>query len=94
MAYYLSSLLGLYDLAPRLAKLSKSEIAGKLPGIPPQLLTGLLERFTESTGKRYAVTEKTKTKLLAWICVVYLHLDEFSVELGKLSKDLNLPQTK
>lgn len=94
MAYYLTALLGLYDMAPRVSKLSKTELAAKFPGIPPQLLTGLLDRFTEPTGKRYAVTEKTKTKLFAWICVVYLHLDDFSVELGKLSKDLNLPQTK
>ena len=94
MAYYLAALLALYDLAPRLSKLTRPEIASKLPGLPSQMLDGLLSRFTEPLGKKFAVTEKTKTKLLAWICVVYLHLDAFNAEVGKMAKELNMPQPK
>lgn len=94
MAYYLSALLCLYNIAPRLSKLSKSEIPSKFPGVPQQMLDGLLDRFTETDGKKRTVTDKMKTKLLAWICVVWLHMDEYSVELGKVAKELALPQAK
>ena len=94
MAYYLAALLGLYDLAGRISKMSSAEIAQKLPGIPAPLLGGMLERFTEASGKKRSITEKTKLKLLAWICVAYLHLDEFSVEVGKLASELRLPPAK
>jgi DNA-directed RNA polymerase I subunit RPA49 len=66
----------------------------KLPGCPTQLLNGLLTRFAEKSGKKYTSTEKTKTKLLAWMCTVYLHLDGFSVSVERVAKELNLAPGK
>lgn len=58
------------------------------------MVDGILERFTESVGKKYSVTDKTKTKLLAWICVVWLHIDEYSTEVAKVAQELSMPPNK
>ena len=94
MGYYLCALLAFNDISGSLSKMTSSEISSKLPGVPPQIVNGLVSRFSEATGKKRAVSEKMKTKLLAWICVAYLHLDNFSVDVGKVAKELNLQPNK
>jgi DNA-directed RNA polymerase I subunit RPA49 len=66
----------------------------KLPGVPLPLLDGLLARFTETIGQKHVVTEKTKTKLLAWICVVWLHLEEYTADVSRLASELKMPPAK
>jgi DNA-directed RNA polymerase I subunit RPA49 len=94
MLYYLSCLLGFYNAAHGLQKMSVSEMPAKFPGIPAQVLNGLCARFAEPVGKRFAVTDKCKMKLLAWICVCYLAADGWSVDVAKVAKELALPPTK
>ncbi|KAK4689942.1 DNA-directed RNA polymerase I subunit RPA49, partial [Tremellales sp. Uapishka_1] len=94
MLYYLSALHAFNNSSAQLHKTSTSEMAGKLPGVSPQLLNGLITRFAESSGKKYTVTERMKTKLLAWICTVYLAVDNWSTEVGKVAKDLSMTPLK
>jgi DNA-directed RNA polymerase I subunit RPA49 len=92
MLYYLSSLIALNDSSSALSKLKPSELSSKFPGLPQQVLNGLLSRFAEqqSSKKAHAITEKGKVKLLAWICVVFLHCEGWSIEIGKVAKDLSM----
>ncbi|WWD15781.1 hypothetical protein CI109_100205 [Kwoniella shandongensis] len=92
--YYLSCLLAFHDFAPRLSKTASSELSAKFPGVPRQLIDGLITRFSETAAKKHSVTEKMKTKLLAWICLLYLLLDGYAVEVGRVAKDLKMEPTK
>lgn len=94
MLYYLACLLQFYNFAGQLSKTSKSELPAKFPGVPQQVLNGLLTRFAEPQGKQFTVTEKTKTKLLAWICVCYLACDGWSVDISRVARDLSLTPAK
>ena len=94
MCYYLSTLLLLHDLAPRLSKISPPDLPSKFPGVPQQLLKGCIARFTELSGKSYTVTDKTRTKLLAWICVLYLSLNDWTMTVGTVANDLKLPPAR
>ncbi|WWD01572.1 hypothetical protein V866_008517 [Kwoniella sp. B9012] len=87
---YLATLLSLYDNPSVISKIPPGQIQTKFPNVPQQLLDGVIKRFSELQGKKRVVTEKMKTKLLAWICVMYLTLDGFSVEIGKVARDLKL----
>lgn len=64
------------------------------PGVPSQIISGVLSRFTEKSSKKYKVTEKCKTKLLAWMCVIYLTVDGWSTDIGKVAADLKIRPAK
>lgn len=53
-----------------------------------------MTRFAEPDGKKFKVTERCRQKLLMWICVCYLAADGWTVDVGKVAKDLGLPSTK
>jgi len=90
MCYYLSTILLLHDLAPQLHKIPRTDLPAKFPGVPEQLRNGCISRFTESSGKRYTVTDKTRTKLLAWICALYLSLNDWTIPVGTVAAELKL----
>lgn len=92
--YYLSTLLLLNDLSPTLHRIAPAELPAKFPGVPQQLVNGCISRFTESQNKRYTVTDRTRTMLLAWICVLYLSLNEWAIPVGTVASDLKLPPGK
>ena len=94
LAYYLAALLAFNDLSPRLSKISKSELPSKFPGLPTQVLNGMLERFAEPISKRHTVSEKMKTKLLAFICTLFLVLDECNTDATRVAKELNIVPNK
>jgi DNA-directed RNA polymerase I subunit RPA49 len=94
MLYYLSCLLAFNDFAGRLSKTSASDLPAAFPGVPTQVTNGLVSRFAESVGKRYTVTEKSKTKLLAWICIIYLWVDGWTTDVGRVAKDLGMTPMK
>lgn len=54
----------------------------------------MLSRFAEPNGPKHNVTEKTKTKLLVWICLLYLILEGYSVEVAKVAKELKMEPAK
>ena len=92
--YYLSLLQHFNSLSAAISKLSPSELVEKFPGVPNQLINGLLQRFAEQAGKRYNVTERMKTKIQAWMCVIYLLLDGWNTDVGKVAGDLSTPPGK
>lgn len=94
MLFYLSCLLSWYNFANQVSKTPISELPLKQQGIPTQVLDGLVTRFAEPSGKRAQVTDKAKTKLLMWICTCYLAVDGWSVEIGRVAKDLRMPAPK
>lgn len=62
--------------------------------MPVQVLSGLLSRFAEPNGKHYIISDKSRAKILAWICCICLVLDGCTVECGKIAKDLSMPENK
>lgn len=95
MLYYLALLLQFNSVAPAISKTPVAELSAKFfRSVPTQVLNGLLTRFAEQVGKKYTVTEKMKTKLLAWICTLYLYVDGWSVEVATVAKDLSMTDAK
>ncbi|BEJ15555.1 hypothetical protein CspHIS471_0501600 [Cutaneotrichosporon sp. HIS471] len=92
--FYLSCLMSFFNFAHSLHRTSNADLPSKLQGIPPQVLQGLLTRFSEPDGKKYKVTERSRQKLLMWICVCYLAADGWTVDVGRVAKDLNMPAIK
>ncbi|WWC69617.1 uncharacterized protein I206_103560 [Kwoniella pini CBS 10737] len=92
--FYLSTLCLLRENAAVLSKLSAAELPNKFPNVPSQLLDGIIKRFAEPKEKRYVITEKSHVKLLAWICVLYLHVGGFSVDTSRVASDLKMDKTK
>jgi DNA-directed RNA polymerase I subunit RPA49 len=92
--YYLAALLHFQDQAGWIGKTPSTEIPSKFRGVPPQVLNGMLSRFAEGSGKKYTVTEKMRTKLFAYICTLYLLLDGWTVEVGKVAKERSLTDAK
>ncbi|WWC61294.1 uncharacterized protein I303_103875 [Kwoniella dejecticola CBS 10117] len=92
--FYLSTLCLLRENAAVLSKVPVAELSSKFPGVPSQLLDGIIKRFAEPKEKRYVITEKLHVKLLAWICVLYLHVGGFSVDTGRVAQDLKLDKAK
>jgi DNA-directed RNA polymerase I subunit RPA49 len=62
--------------------------------MPVQILSGLMSRFAEPSGKHYVISDKMRAKILAWICCLCLNLDGGSVECGKIAKDLSMTDAK
>jgi DNA-directed RNA polymerase I subunit RPA49 len=80
--------------AGKIATASPSEISEKFPGVPSQIVTGLLERFTEKSGKKYTLTDSRKIKLTAWMCVLYLTIDGWSTDIAKVATDMKMKTPK
>ncbi|ORX39701.1 RNA polymerase I associated factor, A49-like protein [Kockovaella imperatae] len=94
MCFFLSSLMALNDRSGDIARSTTAELGSKFSAIPAPLLNGLLERFTESLGNKRKITDKLQTKLLAWICVAYLHLSDFKADVTSIAKDLSFQPAK
>lgn len=92
--YYLSVLHTFHDKTPKISSLPTSEVPGLFPGVPSQIVNGVLGRFTERSGKKYNVTDRCKTKLLAWMCVIYLTVDGWSTDIAKVATDLKQKPAK
>jgi len=92
--YYLSALLLLYNLAPQIPKMTREELPDRLEDMSLVLKNGIIGRFTQPNGKSMALTDKGRTKLLAWICVLFLLLGNWSVDMAKVAEELRLSITK
>ncbi|EKD03445.1 hypothetical protein A1Q2_02252 [Trichosporon asahii var. asahii CBS 8904] len=88
MLYYLACLLSFYKFAGGLHKLNATELPAKFPGVPAQILNGMLTTFAEQDGKKFKVTEKSGTKLFAWICVCFLALNGWTIEVERVAREL------
>lgn len=94
LLYFLSCLHHFLQIAGAISTLPVADIQRKCPGMPVQVLNGLLSRFAEKNGKHFAITGQSRTKILAWICCICLVLDGGVVEVGKVAKDLSMPDAK
>lgn len=92
--YYLSLLQSFSSKIGKIATLKPSEMGESFPDVPSQIITGLLDRFTEKSGKKYTVTDSRKTKIIAWQCVLYLTLDGWSTDIYKVATDLKMKPPK
>lgn len=92
--YYLSTLRLFYERSGKISSLEPSEIAQQFPGVPSQIVNGLLERFADKIGGKYKVTETLQTKLIAYLCVLYLTVDGWSTDIAKVAADLKLKTPK
>jgi len=86
--YYLSVLQEFSRKINKVASLKPSEMGEQFPGVPSQIITGLLDRFTEKSGNKFTVTDSRKTKIMAWQCVLYLTIDGWSTDIFKVATDL------
>ncbi|CCH58366.1 hypothetical protein TBLA_0A05730 [Henningerozyma blattae CBS 6284] len=99
LLYYLSLLMGI-NANKRIN--NKTKLLEKLNSPPEVLVDGILDRFTISrsslTGRKkdqsYFIDPQNEDKLLCYILVIILHLDNFLVEVSPLAQELNLKPSK
>ena len=92
---YLTYLIAFLHVAPSLHRLDLGQLPSKMPGVPQVVLNGLLARFAEGGPKKYTFSDRTRTKLHGWICVVYLAAsDEWAIDLQTVESDLKIPAKK
>jgi DNA-directed RNA polymerase I subunit RPA49 len=98
---YVSYLVRFYKLHFKdLQNLSASLLSTKyMAGAPQQITESILSRFTEYTTTpqgqvQYRCPDSLKDKVLAYICALLLHLDEFMVEVNPIHQDLKIPLMK
>ena len=95
-AFYASLLLGVYE--NRRVK-DKQSLMTRLQNIPSEILVdGILDRFAisratkfgKSKDKSFTIDPYHEDKLLTYLFILLLHINNFTVELVPLSKDLKL----
>lgn len=99
LLYYLTLLLGVYE--NRRCR-SKDQLMEKLNSPPESLVDGILERFTvarqgtfgRSKNRSFFVDPHNEDKLLCYILVIMLHLDNFIVEISPVAQDIGLKPSK
>ncbi|GAV48486.1 hypothetical protein ZYGR_0I07830 [Zygosaccharomyces rouxii] len=99
LLYYLSLLLGVYENR-RVS--SKDKLLERLNAPPETLLDGVLERFTvlragqvgRSKNRSFFIDPQNEDKLLCYIMVLILHLNNFIVEISPLAKELSIKPSK
>lgn len=99
LLYYLSLLLGVYENRKVSNKLKLLE---RLNSPPETLLDGVLERFTvlragqlgKSKNRSYFIDPQNEDRLLCYILVIILHLNNFIVQISPLAKELGLKPSK
>jgi len=53
-----------------------------------------LERFADKIGGKYKVTESLQTKVIAYLCTLYLIIDGWSTDIAKVATDLKMKPNK
>ncbi|CAR28963.1 hypothetical protein ZYGR_0U03210 [Zygosaccharomyces rouxii] len=99
LLYYLSLLLGVYE---NRRVNSKDKLLERLNAPPETLLDGILERFTvlragqvgKSKNRSFFIDPQNEDKLLCYIMILILHLNNFIVEISPLAKELGIKPSK
>ena len=100
MLFYASILFGVYD--KRRSKDKQTLLTGLQNKASEVLIDGILERFAisrasqfgKSKDKSFFIDPHHEDKLLTYLFILLLHINNFAVELVPLSKDLKLKNTK
>lgn len=89
---YMSHLFAFKDVA----KSSRGKIAERLDNPPAVLLDGLFNKFTESSrgSNKHAFTTFCQAKLINWILILALHIDDNAVDPSQLARELSMPTQK
>ena len=96
MLFYASLLFGVYD--KRRSKDKQTLLTGLQNKASEVLIDGILERFAisrasqfgKSKDKSFFIDPHHEDKLLTYLFILLLHINNFAVELVPLSKDLKL----
>lgn len=97
--YYLSYLFAFRQAATpnKDHQLSRQNLADKLSA-PLVIVDGLLSRFTEEIAvgseQKRKVTSYSQAKVLGYLCVLILFLDNWSTEVGTIASDLGVGERK
>lgn len=99
LLYYLSLLLGVYE--NRRCR-SKEQLMEKLNSPPETLIDGILERFTVARGgnfgksknRSFFIDPQNEDRLLCYILVIILHLDNFLVEISPIAQEIGIKPSK
>jgi DNA-directed RNA polymerase I subunit RPA49 len=78
----------------KISKLEPADIPKQFPGVPSQIVNGVLERFAEKIGHKHKVTESRQMKLIAYLCTLYLVIDGWSTDIAKVATDLKMKTPK
>ncbi|CAL9738591.1 DNA-directed RNA polymerase I subunit Rpa49p [Monosporozyma servazzii] len=99
LLYYLTLLLGFYENR-RCSR--KDKLMENLNSPPETLVDGMLQRFTvarqgtfgRSKDRSFFVDPHNEDKLLCFILVIMLHLDNFIVEISPVAQDIGIKPSK
>lgn len=99
LLFYLSLLLGVYE---NRRVNNKAKLLERLNSPPELLLDGVLERFTiskasqvgRSKDRSFVIDPQNEDKLLCYILIIIMHLNNFAVEISPLAKELALKPSK
>ncbi|KAF9896210.1 DNA-directed RNA polymerase I subunit rpa49, partial [Lobosporangium transversale] len=94
---YISYLMAFRTIPDK--KLDDSDTVNRIMGgeVPSLILENFYERFTEmpeDSKKRHTFTPKSKDKLLSWIFVLALTLENFNIDAAVMTRDLSLKQNR
>ncbi len=99
MVYHLSCLFAFRQVATpnKDHKLTKQNLVDKL-NAPPIIVDGLLSAFTElvttNNDQKRKVTSFTQAKLLGYLVVLVLMIDNYSTDVGTIAADLGIGESK
>lgn len=99
LLYYLNLLMGVYE---NRRCFSKVKLMERLNSPPETLVDGILDRFTvaksgqmgRSKERSFFIDPQHEDKLLCFILVLVLHLDNFIVEVTPLAQELSIKPSK
>lgn len=99
LLYYMSILLGLFENR-RVS--TKMDLAKKLGNLPEVIVSGLLDRFTvakagavgKTKERNFAIDPLSETRLLSYILVLALQIDNYIVEVPPLARELSIKPAK
>ncbi|XP_065178812.1 DNA-directed RNA polymerase I subunit RPA49-like [Sycon ciliatum] len=91
---YLSALIQLYNVPPKVAA-RKGVVLSDIPSILQSRLYSLFTVESEISGKkRYTVPGRLRDRLVAYIFVVALHVENFDFDAALLIRDLSLTPSR
>ncbi|TIA91918.1 hypothetical protein E3P99_00855 [Wallemia hederae] len=78
------------------AKSSRSKVTERLDNPPGVLLDGLFSKFTEASrgSNKHSFTTFCQAKLINWILILALHIDDNSVDPSQIAKELSMTTQK
>ncbi|KAL7749314.1 DNA-directed RNA polymerase I subunit rpa49 [Sorochytrium milnesiophthora] len=95
---YIHFLLALYNMTQS-RKLKPETLSTTIPGMPAALALDLLRKFcgridTGAGLHHYIIDKQHKARVLNWVLVLALHLEQFQVDVNQIATELKLQHNK